>query len=254
MLFAVDIGNTNIVLALNDGEGWVDVWRMHTDAKKTSDEYFFEINEIFLSIRKDVSVDRAIVSSVVPSLTMVFEKVCFRIFGIKALVVSSRVRNGLDLSTIPEEMGSDLIADLVAGHMLFPDDDVVVLDFGTAFTISCVSREGGVRGVAIAPGLITSVNALAGNTAALPYIELKTPDAVLGRNSIQAIRSGIMYGFAGLAESMISRIEKETGRTVKVVATGGLCQTIGPLISRVDHIDKNHTLNGLKIISDLNQG
>jgi type III pantothenate kinase len=253
MLFAVDIGNSTIVLAINDGNKWKEIWKIHTDTKKTSDEYYLDLKEMSSSLGiGSLDIDKAIISSVVPALTLVFGKVCFKLFGIKALIVDSKTVCGLDRSTIPEELGSDILCDLVAAHGLYPDCNATVLDFGTALTVSTVSPDGKVLGVAIAPGLITSVNALAGNTAQLPFIELKQPETVLGRNSIQSIRAGILFGFAGLVESLIKRTETEISAPVKVIATGGLCMTISPMISRLDHVDKNHTLNGLKIISDLN--
>lgn len=251
MLFAVDIGNSNIVLALHDGSGWTQSWRIHTDPSRTTDEYYVEIKSL-IACAGIIPPHRAVVSSVVPSLTMVFRKLCFRLFGVEPLLVDRHLKTGLIPESIPVEMGSDLIANLAAAHALLPSDDVVVLDFGTAMTVTTVSDRGFVYGAAIAPGLVTSVKALAGGTAALPTIELTTPQAVMGRTSIDSIRSGILYGFAGLADSMVQRVEKEIGATVKVIVTGGLCQTIGPLISRVDVIERNHTLNGLRLIASLN--
>lgn len=252
MLFVVDIGNTNIVLAINDKDEWIELWRIHTDAKKTSDEYFLDVKEIVASIEREIKIGKVVISSVVPSLTMVFQKVCFRLFGVKGLVVDHTVKTGLVPSSVPAEMGTDILANLVAAHHLFPDNYATVLDFGTALTVSTVSPEGEVLGVAIAPGLITSVNALAGNTAQLPYIELKKPDSVLGRNTVQSIRAGIMLGFAGLVDSLVKKTEEEIGTQVKVVVTGGLSKTISSLLSRVDYLEKNHTLNGLVLLSRMN--
>jgi len=254
MLFAVDIGNSTIALAVNDGDKWNETWKIHTDLSKTSDEYYLDLKEMTSALGIPLSeIDRAAISSVVPSLTLVFGKVCYKLFNTEPLMISNKVRCGLVNSSIPDEMGNDILCNLASAHALFPHDNVTVLDFGTALTVSTVSPSGEVLGVAIAPGLVTSVNALAGNTAQLPSIELLKPDSVLGRNTIQSIRAGILVGFSGLVEKLVCMTEAEIGASVKVIATGGLCRTIAPLISKIDLLEKNHTLNGLKLISDLNR-
>lgn len=252
MLFAVDIGNSNIVVAISDGENWVEHWRIHTEQKKTSDEYFLELNEIRRSFDRDIFIDKAIISSVVPSLNLVFEKVCYRLFNIKPTVVDLTIKTNLDNDSIPSEIGSDILANLVAAHDLFPNETVTVLDFGTAFTTSTVDEKGKVLGVTIAPGLVTSVRALANNTAQVPTVELKAPSTVLGRNTMQSVRAGILFGFAGMANELIKKIEAELNKKVRVVVTGGLSLTIAPLLYKCDQVEKNHTLNGLKILASLN--
>ena len=162
------------------------------------------------------------------------------------------IRSGLVRESIPQELGSDLLCNLAWAHHARADETVMTVDFGTALTFSTVDAEGRVKGVAIVPGLLTSVNALFGSTAQLPQVELKIPTSVLGRNSEDSIRAGIMYGYAGLVESIIRRTEDELGHRVYVMATGGLSMTISPLIRRIDHLDKRHTLNGLRLIASLN--
>lgn len=253
MLIAADIGNTNIVLALHDGTSWVRTWRVYSDQRKTGDEYYVIFRSLLEDRNVDISrVDRAIVSSVVPNLTTSVQRNLKRLFDVEPLVVSHSLETGLKRDTIPSELGSDLLCNLAYAHHTHPDDDVMVVDFGTALTFSTVRRDGGVAGVAIAPGLITGVNALFGSTAQLPQTELRIPDTALGRNSEESIRAGMMYGYAGLVSAMIETSEKELGCRLFVMATGGLCRTIEPLIPRLDSVDKWHTLNGLKLISDLN--
>ena len=253
MLIAADIGNTNIVLALHDGTSWVRTWRVYSDQRKTGDEYYVIFRSLLEDRNVDISrVDRAIVSSVVPNLTTSVQRNLKRLFDVEPLVVSHSLKTGLKRDTIPSELGSDLLCNLAYAHHTHPDDDVMVVDFGTALTFSTVRRDGGVAGVAIAPGLITGVNALFGSTAQLPQTELRIPDTALGRNSEESIRAGMMYGYAGLVSAMIETSEKELGCRLFVMATGGLCRTIEPLIPRLDSVDKWHTLNGLKLISDLN--
>ncbi len=253
MLAAVDIGNTNIVLALRDNGKWISTFRVFTDAKKTGDEYYAIFSSLLRETGIDCTlVDKAIISSVVPFLTRSIEKNMERLFGIKPLIVSKELETGLDKSSIPEELGSDLLCNLAYSHSLYPDKNAMTVDFGTALTFSTVSREGKVLGVAIAPGLITAVNALFGSTAKLPQVELKVPDSVLGRNTEDSVRSGIMHGFSGLVNEMIRKTEEEIGEDITVIATGGLSATISSLIPRIDRIDGLHTLKGLALISDLN--
>ena len=254
MLVACDIGNTNIVLALFDGGKFVDSWRVYTDTKKTSDEYFVVFNALFREggIKADM-VDSAIISSVVPNMTRSVEKNIQRLFNIHPLIVTHDVETGLVRSSIPGELGTDILANLVYAHHVQPDRAVMVVDFGTALTLSAVNRKGEVLGCSIAPGLVTAVNALFGSTAQLPQVELKLPDTPMGRDSQQSIRGGIMLGYAGLVDSIIRRTEEEIGEKLFVIATGGLSQTISPLIPRLDSIDGLHTLKGLALIAELNR-
>lgn len=253
MLAALDIGNTNIVLALHDGKSWVNTWRVYTDQKKTGDEYYVIFKSLLESSNVDLSsVNRAIVSSVVPNLTFSASKNLKRLFNTDALVVSHDLNTGLVKSSIPSELGSDLLCNLAYAHYIKPECNVMIVDFGTALTFSTVKKSGEVAGASIVPGLITSVNALFGSTAQLPQVELKVPSSSIGRNSEDSIRAGIMFGYAGLVNEMIKRCEAELNEEVFVIATGGLSKTIAPLIKRINLLDKTHTLNGLKLISDLN--
>jgi type III pantothenate kinase len=256
MLCAVDIGNTNIVVALHSGSSWVETWRIHTDSNKTTDEYFVVLESLLTHSKHhplDHIVNRAIISSVVPNLSRALQKNIIRLFGINPIMVNKSRETGLLRATIPSELGTDLICNMAWAHYRKPNLPVAIIDFGTAMTISVVDSSGGVIGVSIAPGLLTSVNALFGRTAQLPQVELKIPKAAIGRNTEESIRSGIMFGYAGMVESMIAKIEEQLGVKLYVMATGGLCSTISPLIPRIDEIDSFHTLNGLKLISDLNQ-
>ncbi len=254
MLVACDIGNTNIVLALFDGDRFVDSWRVYTDTRKTSDEYFVVFNALFREggVHPD-SVTSAIISSVVPNMTRSVEKNIQRLFHISPLVVNHDVKTGLVRESIPGELGTDILANLVYAHSIRPDDAVMVVDFGTALTLSAVDRRGNVLGCSIAPGLVTAVNALFGSTAQLPQVELKLPETAMGRDSQQSIRAGIMLGYAGLVDSLIKRTEEETGERLYVIATGGLSKTISPLIPRIDTLDGLHTLKGLRLIAELNR-
>ena len=253
MTVAVDIGNTNIVVAvLNNGE-WNKPFRVFTDTKKTGDEYYVIFSSLFdeRGVEKD-KVDKVIIYSVVPFLTRSIEKNMRRIFKKDPIMVSHSVECGLNKATIPPELGADLLCNMAYGHYHHRDGAVMVIDFGTALTFSTVSKEGKVLGVAIAPGLVTAVNALFGSTAQLPQVELKVPSSVLGRDSMESIRAGIMEGYSGLVEKIIANTEKELGERLYVMATGGLSSTISTLIDRLDELDPILTLKGLGLIADLN--
>jgi type III pantothenate kinase len=144
------------------------------------------------------------------------------------------------------------LCNLAQAHHRFPGQATMIVDFGTALTLGSVDGNGNVLGVAIAPGLVTAVNALYGNTAQLPQVELKVPESVLGRDSVQSIRAGIMYGYAGMVAAIIEKTEAEIGHRLKIIATGGLSATISSLIPRIEEVSPMHTLDGLKLLSDLN--
>lgn len=253
MLFAADIGNTNITLALHDGKVWRDNWRVYTDLKKTSDEYLVILSNLLsYSNVNTEEVTRVVISSVVPNLTRSIQKILAQLFDVTPLIIKNSSNSGLNKASIPTELGQDLLCNLAYAHHKHPDSACMIVDFGTALTFSTVSKTGEVKGVAIVPGLLTSVNSLFGNTAQLPQVELKIPTTVLGRTSEESIRAGIMSGYAGLVKTMIKETEKELGEKLFVIATGGLSPTIAPLIERFDLVDKLHTLNGLKLIWDLN--
>ena len=251
MLLVVDIGNTNVVIALHDGASWVTSWRINSDVKKTSDEYYVIVESMLKQTSFDPKViDSSIICSVVPNLTRSFEKVVKTVSNTKPLMVSHQTSGTLVRSSIPPELGYDLLSNAVAGHYLYPLETVMIIDFGTALTFTTVNCKGEILGASIAPGLITAVNSLFNNTAQIPQVQLKIPSSAIGRDSDEAIRSGIMFGYAGLVDSMVERTEKELGCDVKIIITGGLSQTIAPLLKHVDDIRPTHTLDGLKIIME----
>ncbi len=251
MLLVVDIGNTHVVLALHDGSSWVNSWRINSDVKKTSDEYYVIVESMLKQTALDPkTIDSSIICSVVPNLTRSFEKVVKAVSNTKPIMVSHETTGGLVRESIPPELGYDLLSNAVAGHALYPDETVMIIDFGTALTFTSVNSSGEILGVSIAPGLITAVNSLFNNTAQIPQVQLKIPTTTVGRDSDESIRSGIMFGFAGLVDSMVERTKKELQSDLKVIITGGLSQTIAPLLHHVDAIRPQHTLDGLKIIMD----
>ncbi|HOE89400.1 MAG TPA: type III pantothenate kinase [Sphaerochaeta sp.] len=253
MLIAVDIGNSHIVVAVHSGKEWIHSFRIHSDQKKTTDEYFVVLEALMNNAkisRQDIT--KAVISSVVPNLTRAIAKNIYNLFSIQPLMVSHSVNTNLIRETIPKELGMDLLANVAQAHYVHPDRCVMVIDFGTALTFSTVNGEGAVLGVSIAPGLVTAVNSLFGATAQLPQVELKTPPSVIGRTSQDSINAGIMFGYAGLVKSIIELTEAEIGEELYVIATGGLSRTLSPLVGRINQIAPMHTLDGLKLISDLN--
>ena len=251
MLLVVDIGNTNVVIALHDGSSWVADWRIHSDVNKTSDEYFVIIESMLNQPKADFKhIDSSIICSVVPNLTRSFEKVVKAVSNTKPIMVSHETSANISRASIPPELGYDLLSNAVAGHYMYPNNTVMIIDFGTALTFTTVNEKGEILGASIAPGLITAVNSLFNNTAQIPQVQLKVPTTAIGRDSDESIRSGIMFGFAGLVDSMICRTSKELNCEIKVIITGGLSQTIAPLLHQVDDIRPKHTLDGLKIIMD----
>lgn len=243
MLLAVDIGNTNIVAALHDGTSWI----FHKRIKTKSTHAVID----FATLMKNVTFDKAVVSSVVPMLTNNIVYEIFQKGGFMPVIVDKKVETGLVKESIPIELGSDILCNLAEAHRLYPNDYVTVADFGTAFTTETISPSGEVLGVTIGPGMMTSVKALFDNTAQLPEIRLDLPTTVLGRNTIESIRAGVLFGFTGQFTAIISQIEKELGHKVKVIATGGFSRYITGYV-QVDRADVEHTINGAKYICELN--
>lgn len=253
MLLAVDIGNTHIVFGIFQDGQWQNHWRIQTDPMKTADEY----EVIFRSLLMGGNiycreVDNIIVSSVVPSLVRPFSEMLEVLFSsVDVTVVNPDIYRLLPIKILnPYEIGADLVANAVAAHQKF-GKLTTVIDFGTALTFTTIGNDAEIKGVAIAPGLQTAVAALAGKTAQLPQVHLAAPPSVLGVNTVQAIQSGIIYGFSGLVDSIIERTEKELGEKLTVVATGGLSSVIAPFSKSIQHVDVMLTLNGLVHIGSL---
>jgi type III pantothenate kinase len=261
LLLAIDIGNTNIVVALFHEDEIVHEWRMYSDIKRTADEY----SSILLSLFRDSgitqgAVDSAIVSSVVPLLIGPFVKLCERITGKKPFLVGPSIYKKLPI-TIPEsafhEIGTDLVCNAVEAYQRYKSS-VIVVDFGTALTFTAIDKKGNIQGVAITPGLGTALHSLFSNTAQLPSVPLEAPPDSLGTNTIHSIQAGIVLGYKGLVESLISQIRndlaKKTGckaEDIRVLATGGLNSVLKPITDVLENVDKQLTLKGLKRVSKI---
>lgn len=261
MLLAIDIGNTNIVVALVDGEKIRRQWRIASDTKRTGDEYTSIlrsfINEEGISASQ---IENAIISSVVPLLIGPFITTATALCGKKPVLVNQNIYDKLPVKipqTAVHEIGTDLLCNAVQAYTEFKCANIVV-DFGTALTFTTTDSKGNIQGVCIAPGIKTAVNSLFANTAQLPSVPLEAPPSALAQNTIHSIQSGIILGYKGLVESLINAIKTDlfnaTGdkpQDVKVIATGGLNSVLKPITDVFSVVDKDLTVKGLVTISRL---
>ncbi len=254
MLLATDIGNTNITLGVFEGEELRSTWHISTDINREVDEYAtLLLNLLYLRNIEMDDIKGVALCSVVPPLTSTFEKLFERYFGLEVLVVESGVRTGVRIRVDnPREVGADRIVNTAAAHHLYRGP-VIVTDFGTATTFDVVSKEGDYLGGVIAPGVATGAEALFTRAAKLPRVELTSPPKVIGTNTITAIQSGIIYGYVGLVEGIVSRLQKELGERAKVVATGGFAELIAKETKAIDSVNPNLTLVGLRLIYFMNR-
>jgi len=251
MLVAIDIGNSNVSVAINIRNKWKHFWRYPTIRAESPFFYSLKIkNHLLEHDIKVKKVKQVILSSVVPPLTPIFQQILPELFDAPLVTVGPDIYPKISLNIDnPHEMGSDLIANAVAAHKIYKKDCIIV-DFGTALTFTTVTKKGKVLGVAIAPGLKTAIGALFSKTAQLPEVPLEMPATPVGKNTIHAIQSGILNGYVGLVKYMLAEIRNEVGDHFIAVATGGLSSILHPLKSEFKDIDVELTMNGLKIIAE----
>jgi len=254
MLLAIDIGNTNITLGLYDGEARRAAWRLATAHERMPDEYGLQM----LGLLSHAGVAPAqltgvVLASVVPPLTGTFHQACTHYLGAVPLVVDAGVKTGVRIRyEDPKAVGADRVADAAAARRLYGTPACVV-DFGTATTFDAISAEGDYLGGAIAPGIGIAAEALFQRTAKLPRVDLARPPAAIGRNTVHAIQSGMLFGYAGLVEGMVARFRAELGPGTKVIGTGGLAELIAPETTVIEVVAPWLTLDGLRIIWELNR-
>ena len=254
MLLCIDIGNTNITLGLYLGEKLGPRWRLATTHERMPDEFGLQL--LGLLGHREISpteVECGVIASVVPQLTERWVQVCQTYLGCRPLVVDANTYTGVRiLIDNPQSVGADRIVDAVAAHNLYGGPACIV-DFGTATTFDAVSKNGDYLGGAIAPGIGIAADALAQRTAKLPRVDIAAPPNPIGRNTVHAIQSGLLYGYIGLVEGMVNRFQSELGPDMKVIATGGLAELIAQHTKILEIIAPWLTLDGLQYIFELNK-
>lgn len=255
MLLVVDVGNTNIVLGVYEGEKLKGHWRISTDRVRTTDEYGVLIMNLFLhdkTVDAEV-IDGVIISSVVPPLMPTLERVSRRYFNVEPLVVGPGTKTGMAIKyDNPREVGADRIVNAVAAYEQY-GGPIIIIDFGTATTYCAVLANGDYIGGVITPGVMISAEALFQRAAKLPRIEVKDPGQVINRNTVSSMQSGMFYGYVGQVEGLVARMKAEMPEGTKVVATGGLAQLIASATDSIDFVEPKLTLEGLRLIYDKNK-
>ena len=250
MLLAIDIGNTDFTIGVFQGKKLCDTFRMRTKINRTSDEYgVFILNTLQYKGYDTKDVEDVIIASVVPAVMHSFNSAIIKYFGLTPIIVGPGIRTGIRIATTnPKETGADRIVDAVAGYELY-GGPVIVVDFGTATTFCAISDKAEYLGGTICPGLKISSEALFNGAAKLPRVELIKPGKTICKATVEAMQAGIIYGYVGQVEKIISMMKKELGsEDIKVVATGGLSSLIHSETDSIDHIDKFLTLEGLRLI------
>lgn len=255
MILTIDIGNTNIVFGCSHNNEILFIERIATNSTKTETEYAILFKNVLELHSIDfTSIEGGIISSVVPSVTNLIKRAVKKLADVEILVVGPGVKTGLKILTDnPAQLGSDLVVDAVAGVAEYPLP-LVICDFGTATTISVVNENREYLGGIIMPGVKVSLDSLVGRTAQLPKISFDPPKKVIGTNTVDCMKSGILYSTASSIDGMVERIEAELGKKATVIATGGLASTIIPLCKRDIIIDDMLLLKGLMIIYNKNVG
>ncbi len=255
MIFVMDVGNTNIKCGLFQGHEIQASWRMSADKVRTADEYGLSVVQFFQFGGYDVEeVEGIIISSVIPSLNYTLDHMCETYFKKVPLFVGAGIKTGMNIRyDNPKELGPDRLVDAVGAFDKYHGPCIVV-DFGTATTFSCVDKNGDFVGGAICPGVKISTDALVQHAARLPKIELTKPASVMGRNPVAAMQSGIIFGYAGMVDHLITKMREELGSdSVHTVATGGLARLISSETKCIESVDSRLSLFGLRILYERNR-
>jgi len=252
LLLTIDIGNTSIKIGIFDRANLLMTWQLATELNRQSDEYGILLLSLLRNKKIDFAdIDGVILCSVVPPLIPTFQKTIQKYLCISPLTIEAGIKTGVRICVEnPRELGSDRVVNAVAAHSLY-GESVIVIDLGTATTFDVISKEGDYIGGVIAPGIRIASEALYLHTAALPRIEFGKPAEIIGKNTISAMQSGIFYGYIGLIDNIIKRIEQYLNCKSTVIATGGYSQLINE-ITVIDKVEPNLTLIGLRLIYEMN--
>jgi type III pantothenate kinase len=253
MLLAIDVGNSNIVVGVFDGERLVADFRLRTDAHATGDELGLTVTGLLRSRHVEPgSITGVVVSSVVPTLSRAIEGLAQIFFGLTPMVVGPGVRTGMRiLYDDPRQVGADRIVNAIAAYRRYGGPAVLV-DFGTATTFDAISAQGEYLGGAIAPGMLISLEALVARAAKLSRVDLVAPSSVIGRTTTASMQAGMVFGYVGLIEGLVSRMRRELGQGTRVIGTGGIAELIASETDCIEVVDQRLTLDGLRLIHELN--
>jgi len=258
VLLAIDIGNTNVTIGTFEYRAGVgrlgEHWRLSTHREETSDELGVTLRALFDQAEIDPRrVEDVIISSVVPPTLPIWERVAAKLFDREPLIVGPGIKTGMPVRyENPREVGADRIVNAVAAHDLM-GGPVIAVDFGTATTFDCVSEKGEYLGGAIFPGVVVAMEALFSRAALLHRVELARPRAVIGKTTTEAIQSGMLFGYAGMVDAMVTRIRGELGATAHVIATGGLAGRIAGESATIERVEPFLTLEGLRLLFEKNR-
>jgi type III pantothenate kinase len=255
VLLAADVGNTQTHLGVFNRDELTHEWRISTDPRRTADELALVFGQLLaqadLSFSKQVT--GVAIASVVPKATQELREMTERYFGFPPVIVEPGVKTGISINIDnPREAGADRIANSVAAHDLYPNESIIVIDFGTAINFDVVTATGEYLGGALAPGLESSATALFSATARLPRVELVAPTTAIGRNTVAAVQSGIIYGAVALVDGLIERLANELSGPARTIATGGLASLIAEHSKRIERVEPMLTLMGLRLIFERN--
>ncbi len=250
MLLAVDVGNTETKLGIFEtgSKTPVQTWRVTTELRRTADEYGVFIAQLFSNGQVDArSIAAVVIASVVPKLDPILAATCLRFLGNAPVFLKSQEQRSMRVVTDrPSEVGADLVAAAIGGRALH-GSPLIVVSYGTATAFTAISAGGEYLGAAIAPGINVSIDALVGRTAKLPQIAFEAPERAIGRNTVEALESGAVFGFAGQTEAIVARMRAELGVAAKVVATGGLAEVIARHTTAIDAVEPHLSLIGLAL-------
>ena len=252
MLLAIDVGNTETKIGVLDAAGMPQHhWRVTTEPRRTADEYGAFVTQLFATAGvKRAEIDRVAIASVVPRLDHTLIAVCEKFFGVTPLMLEAQHQHLIAVRTDrPAEVGADLVACAIGGRARY-GAPLIFVSYGTATVFMAISPQGEYLGVAIAPGINLSIDALIGRTAKLPQIALDTPERAIGRNTVEALQSGFIYGFVGQTEAMIARMHEEMDVEARVIATGGLADVVARHSTMIERVDPHLSLLGLHLFAN----